>query len=259
MRAAARVRSYAVPALEKGLDLLEALASRPTPPSQTDLARALGRSPSEIFRMLDCLERRGYIAKDGASGRYRLTLRLYQLAHTHTPVDHLLRAAAQPMRDLAHELHESCHLSVLAEGRLIVLAQVESPDRIRISVETGGSFPATLTASGRLLLAHLEPEELQQLLARDEDYARMSAAERKKLLARLLEVRRSGIYSGMSELTRGVRDVVARVGNPRIGVTAALCVPSITVRGRRRPAADLRGAVERAADRITEQLGLTPS
>ena len=209
--------------------------------------------------MLDCLERRGYIAKDGASGRYRLTLRLFELAHTHTPVDQLLRAAAKPMRDLANELRESCHLSVLSEGRLVVLAQVESSSRIRISVETGGSFPATLTASGRLLLAHLEPAELQAALSRDADFARMGAAERKKLLSRLLELRRSGVYSGMSDLTHGVRDVAARVGSPRIGVTAALCVPSITVLGRPRPVEELRAAVRRCADLITKQLGLATS
>ena len=46
------MRTYAVPALEKGLDLFEALAGQPEPRSQSDLARALGRSPSEIFRML---------------------------------------------------------------------------------------------------------------------------------------------------------------------------------------------------------------
>ncbi|HEV3029428.1 MAG TPA: helix-turn-helix domain-containing protein, partial [Planctomycetota bacterium] len=90
---AARVPSYPVPALEKGLDLLEALAARPGDRAQSELARDLGRSASEIFRMLNCLERRGYIVKDPASGRFRLTLRLYELAHTHTPVDQLLHAA----------------------------------------------------------------------------------------------------------------------------------------------------------------------
>src|SRR5579863_3507804 len=187
--------SYAVPALDKGLDLLEALAAQAAPQSQTDLARALGRSPSEIFRMLNCLERRGYIRKEELSGRYRLTLRLYGLAHTHTPVDGILRAADRPMRLLADQLRESCHLSVLWEGQLLVLAQVESPSRVRLSVETGGRFPATLTASGRLLLAHLGPEELQAHLSRDQEFARLSAAERRKLLAGLLEGRRSGIYS----------------------------------------------------------------
>src|SRR4051812_35782240 len=148
---ATRAPSYAVPALEKGLDLLEALAALPGDRSQAELARALGRSPSEIFRMLNCLERRGYIVKDAASGRYQLTLRLYELAHTHTPVDQLLRAAEGPMRELARRVRESVHLSVLSDGKLLVLSQVESQNRTRVSVEIGARFPVALTASGRIL------------------------------------------------------------------------------------------------------------
>src|SRR5439155_26871848 len=121
--------TYSVPALEKGLDLLEELAAQPQARSQTDLARALGRSPSEIFRMLACLERRGYILKEEASGRSRLTLRHLELAHTHTPVDQLLHAAAGPLRDLARRVRESVHLSVLSDGKLLVLSQVESQNR----------------------------------------------------------------------------------------------------------------------------------
>src|SRR6185436_11017574 len=95
----------------------EALAERPEARSQADLARDLGRSPSEIFRMLACLERRGYIVKEEASGRYRLTLRLFELAHTHTPVDQLLHAADGPLREVSRKIRESVHLSVLSDGR----------------------------------------------------------------------------------------------------------------------------------------------
>src|SRR5687768_866834 len=158
------MRPYAVPALEKGLDLLEALAAQPEPRSQSDLARALGRSPSEIFRMLACLERRGYVVKEPASGRYRLTLRLFELAHTHTPVDHLLHAAEGPMRDLARRVRESVHLSALSDGRLLVLSQVESQNRTRVSVEVGARFPVVRNASGRILLANVGQEELRALL-----------------------------------------------------------------------------------------------
>ena len=52
--------AYPVPALEKGLDLLELLSARADPQSLTALARTLGRSSSELFRMITCLERRGY-------------------------------------------------------------------------------------------------------------------------------------------------------------------------------------------------------
>ena len=80
------VSKYHVPALEKGLDILETLASSAVPQSLSELARSLHRSSSELFRMLDSLERRGYILKDLVSGNYRLSLKLYELAHTHSPV-----------------------------------------------------------------------------------------------------------------------------------------------------------------------------
>jgi DNA-binding IclR family transcriptional regulator len=253
---AARAPSYAAPALEKGLDLLEALAAPPGDRSQAELARALGRSPSEIFRMLNCLERRGYIVKDAASGRYQLTLRLYELAHTHTPVDQLLRAAEVPMRDVARRVRESVHLSVLSDGKLLVLSQVESQNRTRVSVEIGARFPVVLTASGRILLAHLAQDRLRDLLARDEDWARLGAPARARYLADLLKIRRDGIYQGKSDLTHGIRDVAAPVGNPRVGVSAAVCVPSLVVIGTPKPLSEIRAAVRDCAAEITRLLGL---
>lgn len=256
MLAAGRVPTYAVPALEKGLDLLEALATHPEPRSQAELARALGRSPSEIFRMLQCLERRGYILKEVASGRYRLTLRLYELAHTHTPVDQLLRAAEGPLRDLARRVGESAHLSVLSDGKLLVLSQVESQNRTRVSVEVGARFPAVLTASGRVLLAHLPEEQTREFLSRDADWARLRPGLRERFLADLLRIRREGVYQGKSDLTHGIRDVAALVGNPRVGVAAAVCVPALVVIGRPKPALELRQAVKDCAAEITRGLGL---
>jgi len=247
---------YAVPALEKGLDLLEALAARADPVSQADLARAIGRSPSEIFRMLACLERRGYVLKEDASGRYRLTLRLFELAHTHTPVDQLLHAAEGPMRDLARRILESVHLSVLSDGRLLVLSQVESQNRTRVSVEVGAKFPVVRTASGRILLAHLPQQELRAMLARDEEWARLGAAARRRFLADLLRIRRDGLYQGKSDLTHGIRDVAAFVGNARVGVAAAVCVPSLVAIGKPRPLSEIRSAVRDCAAAITRQLGL---
>lgn len=253
---AAHSRPYAVPALEKGLDVLELLAARPAAPSLADLARELGRSASEIFRTLVCLERRGFVAREEGSGRYRLTLKLFELAHTHSPVEALLRAADRPMRDLARETGESCHLSVLSQGKLVVLAQAESPRMARFSVEVGGRFPPVRTCSGRLLLAHLPKELLHELLARDADYRRLGPAGRKQFLSRLLEIRRSGVSTAESETHVGIRDVAVLVGNPRVGVAGALCAPALTPSRGGISTGRLRQALERCARQITRALGL---
>jgi DNA-binding IclR family transcriptional regulator len=248
--------TYAVPALEKGLDLLEALAQAPGGRSQSDLARQLGRSSSEIFRMLACLERRGYVEKDAQSLRYQLTLRLFALAHTQQPIDHLLRCAFQPMRDLARSLDESCHLSVIAHGRLVVLAQVESTNRIRLSIAVGALFPVIYTLSGRLLLAHATPEARADHLAHDADAAELDPAARTRLDADLEALGGSRVASATSDLTSGVRDAAALVGNARIGVCAALCVPALIAIGRPKPLDQQVREVARAADAITRALGL---
>ena len=150
--------SYFVPALEKGLDVLEFLASASGPQTLTELARALDRSSSVLFRIIDALEKRAYITRDPVSGAYHLTLKLYELAHTHSPVDQFLKAATLPMRALADKIHESCHLSVLAHGKLVLVAEELSPDRVRISVEVGSQVNPIPYVSGRLLIAFLEPQ-----------------------------------------------------------------------------------------------------
>src|SRR5229473_2180737 len=89
------------PALEKGLDLLEALAAEPNGISQKHLAARVGRSVGEIFRMLGDLEQRGYVVRGPKTGEYGLSLRLFQLATQHPPARRLQQAALPVMEELA--------------------------------------------------------------------------------------------------------------------------------------------------------------
>ncbi|MEM7446546.1 MAG: helix-turn-helix domain-containing protein, partial [Pseudomonadota bacterium] len=60
---------YRAPALDKGLDILELLAGEDGGLTQTDIAKALGRTANELYRMLDRLVRRGYIVRSASSDR----------------------------------------------------------------------------------------------------------------------------------------------------------------------------------------------
>ncbi|GCE07657.1 IclR family transcriptional regulator [Dictyobacter aurantiacus] len=222
--------AYHVPALEKGLDILECLAAHTVPLTQAQLARLLGRGASELFRMLTCLERRRYIQRDPVSGAYSLTLRLFELGHTHSPYQGLLRAAARPMRELVDEINESCHLSVVHQGRLVVLAQEENHARLRLSVEVGGTFPLLHTASGRLLLAHMSPVAAEEAYQLDEEYASLSAQEREELAARLDEIRARGYEYVVGESNDGVQDLVLLVGSQTSHLQAALAICSLSRR-----------------------------
>ncbi len=248
---------YAVPALDRGLDVLEALAASASPQSLSELARKLGRTPSALFRLLSRLEHRAYVIRDPLSGQYRLSLKLFELAHTHSPVEQVIRASGKPMRELAESVRESVHLSVLSHGRLVVLLDVGSPLRVRFAHEVGGQFPPVLTNSGRLLLAYLSPEDLDDHLARDSDYARLTVSEREAFHEELRRIRRSRYAVSSSEERAGMKDIAVLVGNPAIGLTAALAVACLSGGKNQTDINQLIAALHQCSTKITNALGMS--
>lgn len=208
----AKHAKYAVPALEKGLDILEHLSDQAVPMTQAQLARALGRQPGELFRMLSYLEQRGYLYRDQASGGYSLTLKLFELSRRHSPHDALLLAALPQMSRLTEEIREPCHLSVLHRDRLLVLSQSESPNPFRLSVEVGSMHSPVTTVSGRILLAHMPPAELETFLQRQPDYLTMTTAQRQDFHDHLALIRERGFDHSDSERFIGWLDLGVLVG-----------------------------------------------
>jgi len=247
---------YFVPALEKGLDILEALAIAVVPQSLTDLSRTLNRTPSELFRMLDALERRAYISRDLVSDGYYLTLKLYELAHTHSPVDHLLRAAAAPMRELVESIHESCHLSILNGPMLVVIAQAESPEPVRLSIEVGYRVLPLMTASGKVLISMLEDTMRGRFLAADAMYSSMNRSQRQRFSTEVLQIRKAGHYVAPSTRRAGI-DISCVVGNPEIEVSAALGVPIMPGGPNHGKESKLVSTIQKCAGQITFALGLS--
>ncbi len=110
-----KVSRYPTPALEKGLDILELFASEPAGLTKSEVARRLDRTVSEIFRMLVCLEERGYISQAPEGERYHLTLHLFRLVQEHPPIKRMITEALPIMQQVAHDLNQSCHLGVLCK------------------------------------------------------------------------------------------------------------------------------------------------
>ncbi len=157
--------SYTAPALSRGLEILEYLANAAGPVSQVEIARDLGRKPGEQFRFLQVLESEGYLTKDSAGG-YRLTLKLFRLAAMPGPMQLLVDSARSPMRGYSHAHGQECHLSVLEDGRLVVIARESGTEPIGLEVRSGSFHDPRTTTSGCLLLANLPADERDWQLQR---------------------------------------------------------------------------------------------
>lgn len=215
---------YSAPALEKGLDILELLATEDRGLSQSEIARAMGRSVGEIFRMLVVLADRGYLAQDPDTDRYALTTRLFEVA-TRTPLIKRLTTLATPlMRKLAREVNQSVHLSIISDGVVLIVGQVDPPGNHVMSVRLGARIELWRASSGRVMVAFSDADTLAELLARLPLPPDMTEA---RLRADLAGIRARGHEITDSFVARGIVNIAAPVFDHTGLAIAALTVPHL--------------------------------
>jgi DNA-binding IclR family transcriptional regulator len=213
---------YRAPALDKGLDILELLASTEEGLSQAEIAKALERSPNEIYRMLDRLVRRGYVLRSNGD-RYELSLKMFELAHARPPIQRLVSQSLPVMRRFARAAEQACHLVIHDRNVLVVAAQVESPNYWGVSIRVGSRIGMVNTGSGHVFLAYAAPEERRLMLEEQGDGAVEKLLPR--MAARLKEVRANGYESTPSQQTRGVTNLSVPILGPAGTVLAAFTCP----------------------------------
>jgi DNA-binding IclR family transcriptional regulator len=244
---------YAAPALDKGLDILELFASEPAGLTISEVARKLGRSVGEIFRMLVCLEERGYISQSASDERFELTLKLFELAHRHPPIERLVAEARPLMEQVAHETGQSCHLAMLSNGEVIVVAQVDAPRTAGFGLKLGARIDLLNTASGHLILA------FQSLATRARSLAEWKKRTRHRLPrdldGHLARIHKRGYEEMASYQVRGVTNIALPVLNRHGEAIAALSVPFLARIGDRVGPADVKLALREAGRKLSGALG----
>jgi len=229
-RAVDRARSsgvrYAVPALDKGLDVIELLGGESEGLTLNEIARVLGRTSSELFRMVNALSRRGYIIqRDG--DRYSLTLKLFELAHRHKPIKSLTAAAAPLMRELVNRTLQSCHLTVFHAGRVMVVAEIDSPERWAFGLKVGAEVGLTDTASGYVLLAFQDDAGRRSMITSHQEVEGELDVRQAQLLTVVRDVARKGYAQIQSRQIRGVTNIAFPVLDTAGHAMAVLNIPYI--------------------------------
>jgi DNA-binding IclR family transcriptional regulator len=217
-----RVR-YAAPALEKGLDILELLASVSESLTHSEIASRLGRTINEVFRMLVCLEERGYISRTGADERYQLTLKLFEIIHQHHPLQRLITRARPLVQRVANDTGQSCHLAMLNHAEVVVVAQFDAPGNMGFSVRLGANIDLLNTASGHVILAFQSDEVRTRTLGAWRLRSRKPIPV--GLSRHLNQIRRRGHEELASYQVHGVVNISYPVLNQHGEAIAAMTVP----------------------------------
>lgn len=220
---------YRAPALDKGLEILELLADVKSPMTLTQIASVLNRSRSELYRMTAVLVDRGYLLRDPASDELMISNRLFDLGMQASPVGTLVEAAFPTLHKLSEATEQSCHLAVASGNRMVVVARVESPSSVGISVRVGHHLDLYESGSGLTLLAWMTESERATLLERYSGKSgTVDPAELENVLAR---ARKKGYVRRKSSLVQSVEDLSCPIFmGDHEHVIASLTVPFLKSR-----------------------------
>jgi len=211
---------YRAPALDKGLDILELLAGTEEGLSQTEIAKALDRSPNEIYRMLDRLVRRDYVRRT-SSDRYELTLKLFELAHHTPPIRRLVSQATPIIRRFARAAEQAVHLVIQDRNVLVAVAQADSPGYWNVSIRVGSRIGMINTGSGHIFLAFASDEERGLMLEDQGEKKKLPPA----LLQRFAKIREQRFEIMASQQVASVTNLSVPIFGPLGTVIAALTCP----------------------------------
>jgi DNA-binding IclR family transcriptional regulator len=244
---------YAAPALEKGLDILELLALSSEPLTHSEIARSLGRTINEVFRMLVCLEQRAYIARSGAGDSYQLTLKLFEMVHQHNPVHRLVTDARPLLRHVANETGQSCHLAMLNNGEVVVVAQFDAPVITGFGVRLGANVDLLNTGSGHVILAFQNEYTQHRILT-----AWCQRTKKKiphDLSSHLKQIRRRGYEELASYQVHGVVNISYPVLNQLGEAIAAMTVPFLARIGDNVGPPEVKEALVAASEALSRAIG----
>ncbi|MEI8621396.1 helix-turn-helix domain-containing protein [Pseudoalteromonas sp. Hal273] len=217
---------YAVPALDKGLDILEYLAHKGSACSQSEIAAGLGRSANEIYRVLVGLESRGYLIRDEFSGRYSLSLKLYNLSRSISPIDQVRQCAIPYMEDLAVSLGQSCYLTMLYQSQAMTVVQARSHSAMHLSIAEGSLFKLSKSTAGQILLANSNEQVRGMLIEHDASYSTLKSKALSQLQYELDVICTQGHLVQSNPLITGVDDFSVLIGKPQAKLIAALTISS---------------------------------
>jgi DNA-binding IclR family transcriptional regulator len=249
--------NYQVRALERALDILDAFTLATPEMTITRLAERVGLPKSTVIRLASILVDRRYLERVPASESLRIGVRTFEIGSIYIQTTSLEAEARPIMAGLADETGQTANLGILDRGELVHIA-IAPPDRpLRYWATIGKREDAHYTGLGKVLLAALSEEQLDEHLASRVLARRteMTITDPGELRAELARVRRQGYAIDDEESNVGLRCVAAPVIDRAGATTAAVSISGSTAEFTDAVLPRYIAAVVRAGGDISLRLG----
>ena len=251
---------YIVPALQRGLDVLGQFSRHTQELSGAELSRQLDLPRASVFRILQTLEKAGFIERVGESNNYKLSIGVLRLGFEYLASMELTEHGRPVIEALRDESGYSAHLVVRDQRDVVFVSKATGRNALFHSIQVGARLPAHATVLGRLLLSNLDMAGLSELYQGTtlEAHTAKTPTTLKQLKALIDADRANGYGISQGGYETGISTIAAPVFNDAREVLAAV---SITVPAQRLVAAQtdvLVPMVQDAAAYLTQRISHLP-
>ncbi|NLF26972.1 MAG: IclR family transcriptional regulator [Clostridiales bacterium] len=248
-----------IQSLRRAFGILEALSAHPRGVALTDLAAEVKLSKSTVHRFLVSLGEIGYIAKEESTGRYRLTLRMFEVGSKAVHALGILEIARPYLEHIAEATAETVHL-VAQDGSKVVYLYKYNPASTTVHMASGigNCSPMYCTGVGKAILASLPEKEIREVweTSNVRRFTENTITDFDGMMEELEKTRRRGYAVDSEEHERGVFCIAAPIldysGRPRYAIS--ISAPSVRVSDRHQQ--EFVRLVQHAASEISALLGM---
>jgi len=240
----------------KAMRLLEALSEQDTPASVTVLAKQLGLTKSNVFRLLSTLTDLGYLRRHAETGQYEMTLKVWSMGERVRSRLDVQRIAGPHINRLMHNTQETVHLSVFVDGGVTIIDKIESQHPVRAYTRIGDRPPVHCSATAKLLLAFQPQSEIDLCLSGTlKRFTKNTIVSHAKLLKELEQIRQQGYSTNQEEWREGVCGIGAPVRNASGHVFAAVGISGPAHRLPMERLKELSKEVIQCGEAVSHELG----
>ena len=242
--------------LSRGLAILVELGRHPDGVPLTELAKLVGLPVSTAHRLLTDLSELGFATADQETKRYRVGLRVLELAQGVALGKTVGSTAAPAMAALTVDTEETTILSMLDGPEIVYIQRIDPNRAVRISAYVGQRGPAFCTSTGKVLLAELPEEQRQAVLSLTdyERYAPNTNTDPASVRAEIEGVSKAGYAVTDGEYDADIRAIAVPVMGSDGGCIAALCVAAPAFRASRAKLRQMLPRLQATSKAITADL-----
>lgn len=243
--------------LEKALDVLELFIFFPVL-SVTEISRKTGYPKSTISGLLKTFCKYGVVEK-GKDKNFRLGIKTFELGFKYLNNLELYSIARLWAEKLANEEKEAIHVAIRRGMDVYIIVDVQPPSTYMAVLQAGMSIPLHSTALGKMLLAHLQNDELniflQKPLQRLTDH---TITDPEKLRSELTRIKEEGYAIDNEESIKGLVCISAPIFHRNGQVIAAISISSMDLIDNKERIPKLIQKIKLTANSISMDIGYQP-